>query len=298
MMCVKPDNDRARDMAREHPYRGRRAAIATLHGKERVIGPALSRFLALRLEPATDVDTDSLGTFTGEIARAGSMLDAARAKARLAMARTGAGIGLGSEGAFGPHPAVPFLASGVEVVVLIDGASGQEIVAQRRTRTNYESTTVRPGDDLSAFLERILFPSHAVIVRPERGADPFDVVKGVSDRRALGEAVAKMAAASDTGRALVQTDMRAHLNPTRMKAIGFVARALALRAARLCPACGAPGFGVEDVLRGLPCADCGAPTRLVRAELHRCRLCGFETQKRVRPASLRAEAKWCDLCNP
>jgi hypothetical protein len=281
-----------------HPYQGRRAAIATMHGKERVIGEALSRRPGLRVELAADVDTDRLGTFTGEIGRVGSMLDAARAKARLAMARTGATIGLGSEGAFGPHPVVPFLASGVEVIVLIDDASGQEIVAQRRTRTNYDSIEARPGDDLSAFLSRILFPSHAVIVRPEQGADAFNVIKGVSDWRLVDAAVSKMAAVSDTGRAFVQTDMRAHVNPTRMTSIGFVARALALRAARLCPACAAPGFGVEDVLRGLPCEECGAPTRLVRAELHRCRLCGFETTKRERPASMRAEATWCDQCNP
>lgn len=269
-----------------------------MHGKERVIDAALSKCLGLRVELADDVDTDRLGTFSGEIARSGSMLDAARAKAQLAMARSGAPIGLGSEGAFGPHPIVPFLASGVEVIVLIDSENGQEVVAQRRTRTNYDSVAVRSGDDLSSFLDRILFPSHAVIVRPEQGADAFDVVKGVSDRRALDEAVARMASASDTGRALVQTDMRAHLNPTRMKAIGFVARALALRAARLCPACDSPGFGVEDVLRGLPCGECGAPTRLIRAELHRCRLCGFETQKRTRPDSMRAAAQWCDFCNP
>lgn len=283
---------------REHPYRGRRAAIATMHGKEGVIGAVLTKCLGMPVELAADVDTDSLGTFTGEIARKGAMLDAARAKARLAMARTGAGIGLGSEGSFGPHPVVPFLASGVEVIVLIDGANGQEIVAQRRTRTNYDSLVARPGDDVSAFLERILFPSHAVIVRPERNADVFQLVKGVSQRHALDAAVEEMAALSTTGRAVVQTDMRAHLNPTRMRSIGFVAKALAVRAARLCAACGAPGFGVEEVLRGLPCADCGAPTRRIRAELHRCRLCGFEKQKHTRPPTLRAEAVWCDFCNP
>ncbi|WP_445730671.1 DUF6671 family protein [Methylocystis sp. IM2] len=64
------------------------------------------------------------------------------------------------------------------------------------------------------------------------------------------------------------------------------------------PPCGAPGFGVETVLRGLPCADCGAPTRIVRGELHRCRGCGFEAQRHMRPPSLRADAQCCDLCNP
>ena len=70
-------------MARLHPFHGQRAAIATMHGGERVVGPALAQWFGLRLDRAEGVDTDTLGTFTGEIERQGSMLDAARAKARL-----------------------------------------------------------------------------------------------------------------------------------------------------------------------------------------------------------------------
>jgi DNA-directed RNA polymerase subunit RPC12/RpoP len=285
-------------MTRRRPYHGRRAAIATMHGKEAAVTPALSRLLGVTVERAADVDTDALGTFTGEIPRAGDMLEAARAKARLAVARTDATIGLGSEGAFGPHPAIPFLSSGIELILLLDALTGQEIVAQRRTRTNYDSVAAAPGDDLSDFLTRVGFPSHALIVKPERCADVFVVRKGLSDIPALDDALAAMAARSESGRALVQTDMRAHLNPTRMKAIGFVAKALAVRAARLCPACDAPGFGIVGIVRGLPCGDCGAPTRLIRAETHGCALCGHRTLRRVRPERLRAEAKWCDACNP
>ena len=281
-----------------HPFKGRRAAIATMHGKEGVIAPVLGRWLGLSVERAEGVDTDSLGTFTGEIARAGDMAAAARAKALLAIERTGATIGLGSEGAFGPHPVVPFLASGVELIVLVDAENNQEIKAQRRTRTNYDFVTATPDEDLSAFLSRIGFPAHAVIVRPEHCDDAFVVQKGVNDLRVLRAAVAEMSQRSESGRALVQTDMRAHLNPTRMKTIAFVARALALRAARLCPMCGTPGFGLTDVARGLPCADCGAPTRLMRAEIHGCGRCAHRIMRRERPASMRADAMWCDLCNP
>jgi hypothetical protein len=285
-------------MTRRHPFVGRRAAIATMHGKDLAVGPVLARCLGLEVARAEGVDTDALGTFTGEIARAGDMLEAARAKAFLAVRRTGATIGLGSEGAFGPHPVIPFLASGIELIVLVDTESDHEISAQRRTRTNYHFSAIGPEDDLSDFLSRIGFPSHAIIVRPEESDDPFVVQKGVADISTLQTAVANMAAQSKSGRALVQTDMRAHLNPTRMKTIAFVAKALALRAARLCPACRLPGFGLVDVARGLRCSDCGAPTRLILAEIHGCGKCGHRETKRHRGPSMRAEPMWCDLCNP
>jgi predicted Zn-ribbon and HTH transcriptional regulator len=285
-------------MKLNHPFSGRRAAIATMHGKEQVMGPVLEGCLGLKVERAERVDTDALGTFTGEIARAGNMLEAARAEALLAVERTGATIGLGSEGAFGPHPIAPFLASGLEVILLLDVRDNHEIVAQRRTRTNYASMSASSGMECGDFLSRTGFPAHAVTVRPEESDELCAVEKGIADLRRLNEVVDSMASRSKTGRALVQTDMRAHVNPTRMKTIGFVAKALALRASRLCPACQTPGFGIIDVVRGLPCGDCGAPTRVVRAEIHGCRKCGHKIIRRDRPASVRADAMWCDSCNP
>lgn len=285
-------------MRRPHPYAGRRAAIATMHKKERVLAPFLTRWLGLEVERPEGVDTDAFGTFSGEIARAGDMIDAARAKARLAIERGAAGIGIGSEGAFGPHPHIPFVASGIELIVLVDAQEDHEIVVQRRTRTNYDSVVAAPRDDISSFLARAGFPEHAVIVRPMGRDDALGLVKGIVDPQALGHAIAAASALSEEGRALVQTDMRAHVNPTRMKTIGVVARALALRAARLCPNCGAPGFGAIDALRGLVCEDCGTPTRRIRAELYGCRKCGFQCLRRERPPSMHADAMWCDRCNP
>ena len=48
---------------------GRRASIAAMHGKERVIGPILSRSLGLVGSPAAGIDTDKFGTFSREIER-------------------------------------------------------------------------------------------------------------------------------------------------------------------------------------------------------------------------------------
>ena len=66
-----------------------------------------------------------------------------------------------------------------------------------------------------------------------------------------------MAALSVPRTALTQTDMRAHLSPTRMKAITHVSSALALHVARLCPARGASRFGRVKVKRGSPCREDG-----------------------------------------
>jgi hypothetical protein len=285
-------------MRESHPFDGRRAAIATMHEKERVVAPVLLRWLGIRVERAEGVDTDALGTFSGEIPRAGDMVEAARAKARLAIAHSGARIGIGSEGAFGPHPLIPFLASGVELILLVDMEKDHEILVQRRTKTNFESAFATPEEDVTPFLARVGFPQHALIVRPKGRCDALGLVKGITDAQALRRAIVAASAMSDEGRALVQTDMRAHLNPTRMKTIDFLARALALRAARLCPKCRTPGFGAIDALRGLACEDCGAPTRRIRAELHGCGKCGFQCVKRERPPSIRAPSLWCDYCNP
>tara|TARA_Y100001933_G_scaffold213931_1_gene219771 strand:+ start:29826 stop:29957 length:132 start_codon:yes stop_codon:yes gene_type:complete len=40
-----------------------------MHGKERVIGPILSRSLGLVGSPAAGIDTDKFGTFSREIER-------------------------------------------------------------------------------------------------------------------------------------------------------------------------------------------------------------------------------------
>jgi hypothetical protein len=281
-----------------HPYRGLWAAIATMHDKECAIAPPLCRWFDMTVTTAPGVDTDALGTFTGDIARKGTMLDAARQKAQWAIARTGAPLGVGSEGAFGPDSFIPFVASGIEVLLMHEAASGHEIVVQRRTRTNFTHVVVSERDDLDEFLIRIGFPSHAVVVRPENPSDTKSIYKGLQDRGDVAEAVREVARRSATGRAMVQTDMRAHLNPTRMAAIGHVARLLALKAARCCPTCVCPGFGVVDVVRGIPCRDCATPTRLIKAEVYGCEACGHRVQRHVRSADLRSDPQWCDVCNP
>ena len=74
-----------------------RVALGTMHGKEAALAPPLAALGIGLVTPA--MDTDRFGTFTAETPRAGSMEEAARAKAQAAMAATGRDFGIGSEGA-------------------------------------------------------------------------------------------------------------------------------------------------------------------------------------------------------
>ena len=297
------------------PYTGARIALGTMHAKERALAKPFARILGAELVVPHDIDTDAYGTFTGEIARAGTMLDAARAKARLSMVRTGLKFGLASEGSYGAHPYVPFIPDGTEVVLFIDDERGIEIRESIVvTRTNYDSQTLAPGDDVEAALHRMRFPSHAVTVRPNQLPDKQSfsrqssalpavrskppLFKGLRELGSVAQAVGACAAASPDGKALIAPDMRAHCNPTRMAVIRKAATKLAKRIACLCPACKTPGFGIVDVVRGLPCPDCGAPTQLAVAEIHRCAACSVETRKPLRRDDERASPGQCQLCNP
>jgi hypothetical protein len=278
------------------PYDGAEAALATMHGKAAALGPPLARALGLRLRVPTGLDTDRLGSFTGEIPRPGPMEETAIAKARMGMAAAGLPLGLASEGSYGPHPQLPFLALGVELLAWIDAGRGLTVI-ERMTdpAPAYDQAEAGGMAALAPFLDRAGFPRTALIVRPNSGG-PAE--KGLREPAALARAVTRAARASADGLAFVQTDMRAHVNPRRMATIGRLAEKLAARLARPCPACAAPGFGLTAVARGLPCAWCRRPGEMVRHERHGCAGCGHE-ERRPRPDGLtEADPANCPICNP
>ena len=139
----------------DRPYRNYVAVLTTMHGKEQVIAPVLKDGLGLIVCLAMGVNTDRFGTFSRDIERTGSQVDAARAKiaagfdyAPLARA------GLASEGSFGPHPFIPFLALGRELVVLIDRDTGPSVPmmmsAAMRTELSSQTAMAAQGSTTSA----------------------------------------------------------------------------------------------------------------------------------------------------
>lgn len=297
-------------------YRGQRLALGTMHAKERAIAPPFARVLAAEIVVPEGLDTDAFGTFMGDVERVGTMLDAARAKARLAMQRTGLCRGIASEGSYGAHPLIPLIPGGSELVLFIDDERGIEVKYSFVVpRTNYDSHVCSGDDDIAPVLQRWGFPRHAITVRPhqvsraggegaglDRGAGvmpaPVPRFKGLRARCEIDDAVRLCAAASADGKACLVPDMRAHVNPTRMAMIRVAATRLARRIASLCPACQSPGFGVADLQRGLPCAACGAATPLATAEIHRCVACSYATARPLRRLVIAADPRHCPLCNP
>jgi len=282
-----------------HPYAGRNAVLATMHGKEEAIAPALLSGIGLRVVPASGLDTDQLGTFSGEIARVGAMGEVAVRKARLGMIAAGLPLGLASEGTFGPHPLIPFLRCGMEVLVFIDDERGITVSESLVTEaTNHGHFVVAPGEVPESFLGRIGFPSHALIIRPNVGEPSPALAKGVVDLGHLVRAIKEAAAASSDGRAMLETDMRAHLNPTRMKSLAMLAERLAERLAMLCPLCSTPGLGLTGTRAGLRCKECGAATEMIAVEIFGCVACHHREERGRHDGLMHAEPVNCPACNP
>ena len=281
------------------PYWNRTIAFATMHQKQRAVAKPFGRWLGSSVVVPNGIDTDRFGTFTGEVPRGGTMLDAARAKAKAAMAATGLPFGLGSEGSFGPDPAVPFVPRGIELLLFIDGQREFEVVEiLQARRTNYQHRDYHSGDDIGAFLRNVDFPRHAIVVTLDPPCDAFSPIKGILTWVALETALTAAADRAAGRRIQIATDMRAHVNPTRMAAIRAASTRLARRLATLCLACGTPGFGVVGVKRGAPCAWCYAPTDVAVAEVRGCAKCDFKTTTRLKRAPDYVDPGSCRHCNP
>ena len=281
----------------EHPYDGRVGVLATKHAKLPLIAPPLAAAVGLRVD-AVAVDTDSLGTFTGDVPRRAPALDTAIAKARLGMSAAGQSLGLASEGSIGPDPAVPFVNADREIVVLVDDDNGF-VVWESHTSWDIivASTSAGADEDLSQFLSSADFPNHRLIVRPNSGA-LHPIYKGISSIDAFATAVSECAAVAIDGLARVETDMRAHACPSRRGVIAAAADRLAARIATLCPSCGAPGWGHVDVVLGVPCAWCGTEVARPRAEIAGCPACEYREDRPLIPPDARVDPGECSYCNP
>ena len=279
------------------PYAMRRVALATRHDKHLVIAPPFAARLAAQVVVA-DVDTDVLGTFTGDTPREGTAEATAERKARLGMAQLGCPLGVASEGSYGPDTRVPFIAGGVELLTFVDDERGLVVHEHMAVpSTNFSHRDVTAVEALGDWLPRVGFPDHALIVRPVGGHDEM-ITKGIRDSATLARAVQSAREASPAGLAHVATDMRAHCNPTRMASIAQLAERMAERLACACPHCASPGFGFVRLVGALPCRCCGAPTARGRYEEWACATCHATEERPRRDGSVSADPGECPRCNP
>ncbi len=285
--------------AAPRPYQDEPAVLATMHGKERVIAPLLERALGLRVTISSGIDTDRFGTFSRDVERTGSQLDAARAKIAAAFATApDVNFALASEGSFCPHPYIPVVPLAREIVVLADRARGLELIGHHASlTTNFSHAVVSDVAEAFAFAERSRFPEHGLIVLGCSDGQPAParaLIKDIQRPADLANAVERVTVLC--GSAFVETDMRAHRNPTRMRAIKRATLDLVRRFRSPCPVCVAPGFAITVRLAGLPCSWCGGPTLAIRADVLSCAACGHRLERLVTATS--ADPGQCSDCNP
>ncbi len=286
----------ARKPLADSVYAGADIALLTRHGKERVIAPALEDALDCRVRHVDGYDTDLLGTFTRDIPRFGSQLEAARRKARIAMELAGLPFGLGSEGAFVPDPFFGMASWNVEVIVFIDYPRNLEVVGVAQDRGNFQHLLTGDWPALEAFAREVGFPGQQLVVRP-RDEHDRRIRKGIHDWTELEAALAWAVSEAENGQAFIETDGRAHANPLRMANIGQAAADLASRLASRCPACGTPGYWQVGRVDGLPCAECGEPTRETQAQVYGCLKCAHRETRQL-DGPRHADPGRCDVCNP
>jgi hypothetical protein len=279
-------------------FKGRKIVIATMHKKEMVIAPIVEKFLGVQAMVPKNFDTDRFGTFTRDIERIGNQLETARIKLQTAMLQEKVDLGVSSEGSFEAHPSIPFIQSNLELILLIDNKNGLEIRGHYRTsETNIDGQYVKSVEEALSFARKIGFPEHGVIVRESENGK-FGIHKNIQTEEELIKIVDAMLSSLFTKQAFVETDMRAHKNPTRMRAIEKATEDLIKNVLSLCPKCQIPGFVIIDFEKGLECSCCGIPTDLPKNDIYQCNKCGHEERRVVTKYGKTADPQYCRYCNP
>jgi hypothetical protein len=279
-------------------YKNKNFIVATMHKKEQALQKPFKEILGANVE-SFFIDTDSLGTFSLEIERKLSHLETAKEKCLRALKVSNNKFCISSEGSFGQDPRLPFLSMNFETLYVIDLENSVEFhVSNKTNHTNYCHESFSDLNSSKEFLDKALFPSHALIVKPQSISDTKLLFKSIQDRESLINAFDTCKKADPKGLVLIQTDMRAHLNPTRMKFIENLAQNLADRLNAFCPECNSPGFGLKKYLKGKPCEYCGFETEEIEWELTGCIKCSFEEKKSYNPIKPFASAAFCLYCNP
>lgn len=243
------------------PEDGEPILIATMHGKERVLASSLAALGFCVLLPV-GYDTDALGTFSGDIRRLGTAFDAALEKARRACLATGIARAVASEGSYRPSQTLFPGASNAELMAFVDlekDFSCIEYLTDLPTRFVKGRVPADPNAaQTRELLDTMGWPTIKALVLPQDpilGTREEEVFKGIGDEAGLQQAMNICAAVSSDGLVHLETDLRAHMNPTRMASVAQVGQLLAQRLRRegygpsvqAAPAQGVPAYPYPDL---------------------------------------------------
>lgn len=277
-------------------FLNRRLLIVTKHKKEKIIAPLFENELEIECFVSKQFDTDTLGTFTGEVPRVSNPLDTLRQKCLLAMELEGFDLAIATEGSFGNHPSVFFATANDELIMLLDKKNNIEIVSRVLSlNTNFNGSKIESKEDLVLFLDKVQFPSHAVILKDSE-KNWNTIHKGITDRSTVEKLYGEIFL--NFGSCFIETDMRALYNPSRMKIIQEACLKLLEKINSFCPECFFPGFGVVSAKAGLLCSSCAMPSRSTLAHIYQCQHCMHESEVLYPNEKIIEDPMYCDFCNP
>ncbi len=277
-------------------FEGRKLVIATKHKKELVIASQIEQALGVKCITADNLDTDVLGTFSGEVERVNDPVTTARTKCDMAMELADCDLAIASEGSFGEHPYIFFAHANEEILLFIDKKHDLEIIVREVSlETNFNGEYIASKEELINFAAKAKFPSHGLIVRKSKEENEA-IIKGITDWAVLVDAFKQHL--NKYGAVYVETDMRAMYNPTRMSVIEQAAQKLAEKIKAQCPGCKTPGFGITEAKPGLPCECCGFKTRSVLSHLYTCKKCAYTSEALYPHNKTTEDPMYCDICNP
>ena len=277
-------------------FRGKVLHMVSRHQKQQYIEPALAGRLGFICNTVSEVDTDLLGTFSGEIARTLSPLESAREKCKRAREFVRDGYLLASEGSFGPHPTLGWVTAGEEWLLFYDiGESAEVIVRDITLDTCFWREAIESEQQCVDFLQKVGFPNQRVIVKSSQ-EQPEIIVKNGSTSEEIVQNMRYLL--KEKGTCYIETDMRAMFNPTRQQHLAKLAHILADKLNSTCPFCGWYGFSVTSVERGLPCSWCGTPTNSVLNEIYTCKRCDWQQNIKYSQGIQHEDPQYCNQCNP
>lgn len=277
-------------------FENRELLIVTKHGKEQVLKPLLEASLGVKCVLNTDFDTDTFGTFSGEIDRKDDSLTTVRKKCLATMLYHNSDLAVASEGSFGPHPSSFFATADDELVIFIDVRNKIEVIGRKVScDTNFASRELTSLNDLYLFLEQVKFPSHKIILK-NPAQKSSEIHKDIATEQEAVLVFNKLL--KKYKRVQAETDMRAMNNPTRMNVIKEAAENMIYKLTSLCPRCDFPGFSVSDSVTGLLCRSCNIPTRSILYNVLTCTKCSYEEKKYYPQKKLVEDPMYCDTCNP
>jgi hypothetical protein len=281
-------------MAKPSQFNQRVAVLATMHQKEAIIAPLLEPALGIQIQVPTGLDTDRFGTFTREIKRKGTQIEAARQKVTHALKLTGESLAIASEGSFFPDPILPFGVCDREIVLFYDRQHQLEVIGEVLSReVNHQGQTVSSLAEALDFAQKVGFPEQGLVVMLDANT-PDGMVKGIRQLEDFKNTLQQFLARYPT--AYLETDLRAMHNPKRREAIALATQDLIKKLQQYCPQCQLPGFDITETRLGLRCGLCSLPTSLVRAYLYQCQGCDYREERPTEVAV--ADPTYCPYCNP